>query len=60
MRLGAAVRDGVYIPIGGKGTKGLYPGSAIVTSRHLHLYVMVVLSGARVVRALCECEAAPC
>ncbi len=42
----------VYIPIGGRGTKGLYPGSAFVTSRYLHLYVMVVLSGARVVRAL--------
>ncbi len=43
---------GVYSPIGGRGTKGLYPGSAFVPSRYLHLYVMVVLSGARVVRAL--------
>ena len=42
----------VYNPRWGKGTKGLYPGSAFVTSRYLHLYVMVVLSGARVVRAL--------
>ena len=37
---------------GGRGTKGLWPGSAFVTSRYLHLYVMAVLSGARVVRAL--------
>jgi hypothetical protein len=44
----------------GMGMKGLLPGSAFVTSRYLHLYVMVVLSGARVVRALRVCVAAPC
>jgi hypothetical protein len=32
--------------------KGLKPGSAFVTSRHLHRYVMAVLSEARVVHAL--------
>ena len=36
----------------GRGTKGLLPGSAFVTSRYLRLYVMDVLSRARVVRAL--------
>ena len=36
----------------GRVTKGLLPGSAFVTSRYLHLYVMAMLSGARVVRAL--------
>ncbi len=30
-----------------------------VTSRYIHLYVMVVLSGARVVRTLLVCVAAP-
>ncbi len=44
----------------GRGTKGLWPGSAVVTSRYLHLHVMAVLSGARVVRALLVCVAAPC
>ena len=42
----------VYNPIGDRGTKGLYPGSAFMTSFYLHLYVMVVFSGARVVRVL--------
>ena len=41
-----------------RGTKGLWPGSAVVTSLYLHLYVMDVLSGARVVRALLVCVAA--
>ncbi len=44
----------------GRGTKGIWPGSVVVTSRYLHLYVMVVLSGAHVVRALLVCVAAPC
>ncbi len=44
----------------GKGTKGLWPGSAYMTSRYLYLYVMAVLSGARVVRALLVRVAAPC
>ena len=38
--------------MGGRGTKGLCPGSAFVTSRYFHLYVMAVLSGSRVVRVL--------
>jgi hypothetical protein len=45
---------------GGRGTKGLWPGSAFVTSWYLHLYVMAVLSGARVVRALLVRVTAPC
>jgi hypothetical protein len=44
--------QGVYNPIGGRGTKGLQPGSAYVTFRYRHFYVMDVLSGARVGRAL--------
>ncbi len=43
----------------GQGTKRLCPGSAFVTSRYFHLYVMVVLSGARVVRVLLIFMAAP-
>ena len=36
----------------GQGYEGVMSGRCIATSRHLHLYVMAVLSGARVVRAL--------
>ena len=36
----------------GQGYEGAIAGKCFVTSRHLHLYVMAVLSGARVVRVL--------
>jgi hypothetical protein len=36
----------------GQGYEGVMSGKCIATSRHLHLYVMAVLSGARVVRVL--------
>ena len=36
----------------GRGYEGVMPGKCIATSRHPHLYVMVVLSGARVVSVL--------
>jgi hypothetical protein len=36
----------------GQGYKGVSTGKSIANSRHLHLYVMVVLSGTRFVRVL--------
>jgi hypothetical protein len=37
---------------GGQGYEGIVSGKRIATSRDLHFYVMAVLSGALVVRAL--------
>jgi hypothetical protein len=37
---------------GGQGYEGVMSGKCIATSRHPYLYVMAVLSGARVVRVL--------
>ena len=36
----------------GQGYEGVMTGKCIANSQHLHLYVMVVLSGALVVRVL--------
>ena len=45
----------------GQGYEGKASGVRVATSRRPHLYVMAVLSGARVVRVLlCVCVAAPC
>jgi hypothetical protein len=43
----------------GQGYEGAKSGNGFVNSRYLHLYVMVVLSGARVVRVRWVWEAAP-
>ncbi len=59
-REGHRVRSGYMQSYRDRGTKGLWPGSVVVTSRYFHLYVMAVLSGARVVRALLMCVAASC
>jgi len=44
----------------GQGYEGTMSGNYFANSRHLHLYVMVLLSGARVVRARWAWEASPC
>ncbi len=44
----------------GGGCEGVTSGECFATSRHPHLYVMAMLSGARVVRVLRMCVAAPC
>ncbi len=44
----------------GQGYEGVVVGKCLATSRRFHLYVMVVLSGARFVRARWVCEAALC
>ncbi len=36
------------------------PGVRVANTRRYHLYAMVELSGARVVRVLCVCVDAPC
>jgi hypothetical protein len=35
-----------------QGYEGIMSGKCIATSRHLHLYVMAVLAGARIMRVL--------
>ena len=40
--------------------EGEASGVRVAATRRPHLYVMGVLSGARVVRVLCVCVAAPC
>jgi len=44
----------------GQGYEGAMSGNFFANSRHLHLYVMDVLSGARVGRVRWVWEAAPC
>jgi len=44
----------------GQGYEGKATGVRVTATRRPLLYVMVVLSGARVVRAMCVCVAAPC
>jgi hypothetical protein len=49
----------VYIPKRGKGAKGGCTGCVSAATRRHELYVVAVLSGARVVRVLCVCVATP-
>ena len=43
----------------GQGYEDEASGVRVAATRHLHLYVMIVLYGARVVRVLCVCVAVP-
>ena len=55
---GHRVRVGIQ-PYRGHGCEVEVSGVHVATTRRRHLYVMTVLSGARVVRVMCVCVAAP-
>jgi len=56
--IGTAVGMQSYIT--DKGTKGEFPGCVYEATRRHQLYVIMVLSGMRVVHVLCVCVDAPC